>query len=57
MVVSFLFPEFGTRQGLDRWQIAFGNHVGLDLVNINVFAKFYQTIRSVQESGPVSFIF
>ena len=38
-----------TSAKLDRRQIAFGNLFGLDLVNINVYAKFYQTISTVQE--------
>ena len=52
-----IFSDFGTRHGLDRRQIAFGNLFGLDLVSANVYANFYQHIRTVQELGPVSFIF
>ena len=47
------FSEFGHRQRLDRRQFAFGSLFGLDLVNINVYANFYQNISTVQEIGPV----
>ena len=50
------FSEFGPRQILDRWQIAFDNLFGLELTSINVFAKCYQNITTVQELGPVSFL-
>ena len=51
------FLEFGGRQSLDRLQIAFGYLFGLDLLNINLYAKFYQTISMIQKLGPVSFFF
>ena len=53
----FFFSEFGTLQSHDRWQIAFDNPFGLDLVKINVYAKFYQTISMVQKLGPFSLFF
>ena len=31
--------------------------LGLDLVNINVYAKVYQIFHSVQETGPIGFTF
>ena len=40
----FTFSEFGARQSLDRWKMAFRNLLELDLVNINVSANFYQNI-------------
>ena len=49
------FSEFGPRQSLDCLQIAFGNLVGLDFVNINVYEKFDRTNSMVQKLGPVSF--
>ena len=48
---SFFFPEFGDQQSLGRSQIAFGNLFGLYLVNINVYAKFYQIIRMLKSDG------
>ena len=48
------FSDLEPRQSLDRRQIAFGNLFGLDLVNINVYSKFYQNISTVQELWPVS---
>ena len=52
-----LFSEFGPRQSRERRQIAFDNLFGLDRVKINVYAKFYQNISTVQESGPVSLFY
>ena len=49
-----MFSELGPRQRLDRRQTAFGNLFGLDLVNINVYAKCYQNNSTVQELWPVS---
>ena len=51
-----LFSEFRPRQSLDRWQIAFGNLFRLDLVNINVYAKFYRNILKGSRDGT-SFTF
>ena len=39
---SYTFLEVGTRQSHDRWQIAFGNPLGL--ISINMYATFYQNI-------------
>ena len=39
-----LFSEFGARQDLDRWKNVISQSLGLDLVNINVYAKVYQNI-------------
>ena len=38
----FTFPQFGPRQSLDQWKMVFGKSPWLDLVNINVYAKFHQ---------------
>ena len=39
-----LLSEFGPWQSLDRWQMAFWQSLGLDLLNINDFAKFHRKI-------------
>ena len=39
-----LFSEFGARQSLDRWKNVISQSLGLDLVNINFFAKVYKNI-------------
>ena len=52
-----MFSEFGTRQDLNRREFAFGHIFGLDFVSNNVYAQYYQNIRTVQELGPVSFFF
>ena len=50
----YFFSDFGPRQRLDRWRMVFGKLFWLHLVNINIYAKFYQNIRTVQEFGSVS---
>ena len=56
--LSFFFSEFGARQILDQWKMSFCNQfckprpiknvnsqsLGLDLININVYATVYQNI-------------
>ena len=50
----FTFSEFGARQGLDRPKNVISQSLGLDLVNINVYAKVYQNIPLSSRDRAIS---
>ena len=54
-MTSFTFSDVSSRQRLGRWQMAFCQSLGLDLVNINAYAKLHKIFHSVQEIGTVLF--
>ena len=48
-----LFLEFGARQSLDQWKNVISQSLGLDLININVYATVYQNIPLSLRDGAI----